>query len=1017
MFLAESHLRALKRFQRDTVDHVIRRMFDDPETTRRFLVADETGLGKSLVARGVIAEAIERLQHDDAVARIDIVYVCSNSAIARQNLRRLDVLDRGQQHHATRLTLLAQSSGDLDGAPDPEVGKRVNLISFTPGTSFDLSWGGGRADERALLHRLLADDLGLTGTDRRAAMVLLQGRVGELATFRRIVDAVPERLDPGIVARFRGIIAKSGIRKDVRRWVDEIGRRQRLRPDERGAAGRLVGELRGALARAGVDALEPDLVILDEFQRFRHLLSTDDPNHREAAELAHALFDYPDARVLLLSATPYKAFTYAEEAAHGDDHAADLRRVLGFLGGTDDAGVVTAISDGLADFRRAAISGGDVDLVRAQLERDLTSLMCRTERPRLGDDGMLTELLNPAGPVESADVVDYGVIRSIAARVGAQMHVDYWKSTPYFLNFCDGYQLGERLREGLADPVQRRELRELARRARHLDRDAVGRLEEIDPANARLRQLQDETVGAGWWKLLWIPSSMPYQPPGGPFADVAAGDVSKRLIFSSWSATPTAIAALLSHEVRRRMIEDAERLDGHVRRLEWGLRPNGQLAARSTLLLFWPNPLALDVDPREVQRTGNLTRVDESAYWQTSSTGASPCPPGLDPSVAVDALTGRGDDEERSNDSSRRVRRYVDAMVERAVALDAAGAGVTDLDGTGAAVLAYAPGNVAYRCVHRMAGHEVSEIARWRAAAIIASGVRSLFNRPETTYLLDQLVPRRRYWHAVLTYCRWGNLEAVLDEYLHHLGGADLGAAMTDEKLIDIAEAVQRALTLTPAQYEAFDPVGGGRPIQLPSRFALRYGSRRATGPDTDRQPEILGAFNSPFWPFVLATTSVGQEGIDFHWWCHVTTHWNTPANPVDFEQREGRVSRFGGLVVRRNLAARHGDAVLATLSATQNPWRSLFELGMGDGEQRFGELAPHWIYDGPTKVVRQLYPYPLSRDHGRYERLKDDLVLYRLTFGQPRQEDLLELLRRRGVEADPDQLDALRIDLRPPRR
>ena len=27
-------------------------------------------------------------------------------------------------------------------------------------------------------------------------------------------------------------------------------------------------------------------------------------------------------------------------------------------------------------------------------------------------------------------------------------------------------------------------------------------------------------------------------------------------------------------------------------------------------------------------------------------------------------------------------------------------------------------------------------------------------------------------------------------------------------------------------------------------------------------------AFNSPFWPFILATTSVGQEGLDFHLYC-----------------------------------------------------------------------------------------------------------------------------------------------------
>jgi len=42
-------------------------------------------------------------------------------------------------------------------------------------------------------------------------------------------------------------------------------------------------------------------------------------------------------------------------------------------------------------------------------------------------------------------------------------------------------------------------------------------------------------------------------------------------------------------------------------------------------------------------------------------------------------------------------------------------------------------------------------------------------------------------------------------------------------------------------------------------------------------------------------------------------------------------------------------------------------------------------------------------------------LALYRLTFGQPRQEDMLELLRKRGLEAQPEVMAQMRIDLSPP--
>ena len=57
----------------------------------------------------------------------------------------------------------------------------------------------------------------------------------------------------------------------------------------------------------------------------------------------------------------------------------------------------------------------------------------------------------------------------------------------------------------------------------------------------------------------------------------------------------------------------------------------------------------------------------------------------------------------------------------------------------------------------------------------------------------------------------------------------------------------------------------------------------------------------------------------------------------------------------------------------------------------------------------------PLSRDQDRWDRLQESLALYRLAFGQPRQEDMLAALQRRGIASQPDQIADLRIDLRPP--
>ena len=59
----------------------------------------------------------------------------------------------------------------------------------------------------------------------------------------------------------------------------------------------------------------------------------------------------------------------------------------------------------------------------------------------------------------------------------------------------------------------------------------------------------------------------------------------------------------------------------------------------------------------------------------------------------------------------------------------------------------------------------------FRASAHLADGLRSLFNRPDTIKLIEQLALAgdAPFWRQVLAYCAAGNLEAVLDEYLHHL--------------------------------------------------------------------------------------------------------------------------------------------------------------------------------------------------------------------------------------------------------
>ena len=140
--------------------------------------------------------------------------------------------------------------------------------------------------------------------------------------------------------------------------------------------------------------------------------------------------------------------------------------------------------------------------------------------------------------------------------------------------------------------------------------------------------------------------------------------------------------------------------------------------------------------------------------------------------------------------------------------------------------------------------------------------------------------------------------------------------------------------------------------------------------------------------------------------------HWNTPPNPVDFEQREGRIDRYAGHAVRRNIAYRHSREILE--SSDPDPWRTAYEIAV-DETDTYGEFAPYWVYPGPARIERHVVPYPLSIDFARLSRVKEDLALYRLTFGQPRQEDMLDILRQRGVADEPGRVLELSLNLAPP--
>ena len=1059
-------LAGLKEFQRDTVEHAFERLYLAADSTKRFLVADEVGLGKTLVARGVIAKALEHLW--DGVEQIDIVYICSNAQIARQNVRRLQI-GANRFVRAGRLGLLPQ---EIHGLKE----NRVNYLALTPGTSFNLKSSMGIRAERVLLYHMLQR---VWPDPRKGPMNLFQGYVRSARNFRWEIEYFRRwrRIDEDLTEAFKCRVLAEG--DAFREEYEDLCRRfRRARPripwSDRSPQINFIGKLRAMLAEVCVSALQPDLVILDEFQRFKQLLDGDDPT----ALLARQLFTYSDSksavRMLLLSATPYRMYTLHHESAE-DDHYQDFLRTVEFLDQeSKEDGELRRLLGRYREAMYGIASGIDpLEAIKQEIERRLRRVMSRTERlPASREaDGMMREVPSSGLQLTREDVLDYLALGKIGRQVGQPQVLDYWKSAPYLLSFMDDYKLKTEFAARLGTPAESELAGLLAGFGRaSLPWEVVEAYRELDPGNARLRNLMEWMEDSWAWQLLWIPPSLPYYSESDPWRWARKRQFSKRLIFSSWQVAPKSIASVLSYEVERRIFrrfDDAVRNTPEERRKSRPLLrfayTNERLAGMPVLGILYPSPSLADLgDPATIQSEsmtslqgavdrararlepllGELTqpyqeaaREDESWYWAA--------PILLDLEKHRDSTLGwferhdlpscwngaapEAEEDSRWADHVRRARELVASWLESGVPerLDL-GRPPADLSQVLASRSVAGPATSALRAITRASGSDtIVAVAARDAAGRIAWGFRALFNLPEAMAIVrggrigDGTVP---YWQQVVAYCAAGNLQAVLDEYVHTL--RDLEGLFATDCVVAwdrLATAITAALTLRTGAPRVQELRAQEQKIRIEhhrmrNHFAMRFGAQeRDDGTAGAREGQVRQAFNSPFWPFALASTSVGQEGLDFHAYCHAVVHWNLPSNPVDLEQREGRVHRFKGLAVRKNVAARHGRGVLA--GGSNDAWQALFESASKQTAVDSG-LVPYWIF--PLKegahIERHVPALPLSRDASRFEALKRSLAIYRLVFGQPRQDDLLAFLQER---LGPDELAAiapsLSIDLSAP--
>ena len=976
-------------FQAATAEHVLEAY---KKGQKRVLIADEAGLGKTTVASEVVRRVKKELAKD--VLEDDglycIVYVCCNLQIAQQNIDTLSddgaKVDLSQSRLSMQHFVYFRKKAELQAQE-----KDTLVLSLTPATSFQMTYGTGSANERALMYACLSllpefkekeqlDKLSSllvggapTAWEWMSVYYYDEVRKSNMSEYRdTILKAMADQLakptSEGETLMQR-LVCLCNSEQD-KQWQNDVYY--------------FTIELRKVFADISLEILKPDLVIMDEFQKFSSLIDTDKATETEENMIARKFFANKDTYILLLSATPYKPYTTLEELndSNNDEQYKDFHRLMDFLHANDETKVDFKTiwrnySSALKHLEKETEE--TIGQKHQSAENMLYHVMGRTER---SNEGIIHEYLPVIDDyLSEGDITSFVQMQHLidnCRKFGKKVYsapVDYAKSSAYQLSFMDNYKLKDTIAEawkvGAGKGIKKDCLL--------LDRKQVENYRLEDYKNARLDLVIDSIFGkgkksTGAESLLWIPASHPYYTQQ-PNVFTKNESFSKYLVFSSWGMVPKMLACLISYETERRLFrrtkETYHKDDSQILKDSAKTKALTIMHTVSTCLADMYDPeecygMQLSAIKQQVKETvrNKLKEFDGNTVSRVSS---------LD--IYQLLLAFDNPDEGIRNIPED----AVDVLAEMAIG---------------------APAMCLFRIFKRIGDVNAKEHAEDVAKVLI-----SIFNnRQGIAAVRSNCRAHSNYFQNVVDYCIMGNLQAVLDEFVHMIGENKSPGTIVARMKESFTDAV-------PQQVNTIQTFGTDAKYTMRKHFAVDFGSGKQTEKDVNRSINVRSAFNSPFRPFVLASTSVGQEGLDFHWYCRKMIHWNLPSNPQNMEQREGRINRYKCLSVRRNIAKLYSDIF---------KWNDMFEKASTELKGDNPEMVPFWYlplndehFKGiETEKIERIVPmYPMSEDESRYSRLIKVLSLYRLTMGQPRQEELLQMLEGKISQ---DQIKQLLFDLSP---
>ena len=934
---------------------------------------------------------------DDNTYRV--VYICSNANIVKQNTENLgieDVMNIDESRLSMQHFIVAKKVKELQKS---KKSKPRILIPLTPGTSFNLQTSAGNMNERALMFAILShlDDF----KDHKTALknrLNIYGANGD--NWTDIIDKYEKDIKENVCTGYRENISKEVVNDDCYQEAKDLLLKA-IALNDYNTTNKAITLFRIIFCKISMKELNPDLVIMDEFQRFSSLLDLE--GNSEEAMLTRTFFGKEDGPfILLVSATPYKPFTTLEELNENkiDEQYQDFNKLADFLfDGREDIVFQQVWHDYSKELCHISSDNLEIVIAKKNIAEDtMYEAMSRTERYRNSsqDDTYLK--------ISTGDIASYCQMQEVLGecnkmsegRFGVKtLPMEYAKSSPYLLSFMDKYKLKEKLAKAYTEHPWK-----IKQKQQYLiKKKNINTYERIPSCNAKLDKLSNILFGEKGEKhgeqLFWIPASPPYYkiPASNVFAK--NHDFSKVLVFSAWEMVPRMIACMISYAIEQKSISHAFPSATYTNTKENSEKD------------------ALDKQEGEKAGTGRLRR--ESLELVTC------CSDFLKDAYNPKAYLGNDLKEIKAGikENFKNTSRFT--LVEQPTTAKFLLEAIKLLDSnTEEKILISEDGldtlvNMAIGspgiCFYRLLGNK--DLAQEAATKIC----NNIFNRRYNAAVIDILYNKKSvqtYFKQVIDYCVMGNLQAVLDEFAYMIderSNGERNVEMIQKRMIE---------SFIDRNYQEIDTTESfgkekKKKWRIRTHYAMPYGNIRMTDQATNRANDVRLAFNSPFRPFILASTSVGQEGLDFHWYCRKIMHWNISSNPQDMEQREGRIDRYKSLFVRRNVAKFHPETYT---------WNEMFDLARTEAKEKgFCELVPYWsipqdmlksIAETDREYIESIVPlYPLSMDYDRYRHMKSVLRLYRLTMGQPRQEELLEFFKDMPAE----DIDKLLFNLSPIKR